>query len=120
MGCSIHKCAVAVDAECVTVVSSRNFSRAEMRPGGYLVSWHALTSASVSRLREIVACMALAMIGAKISRANPRMASGLPLSPWSPERRWRPPFHHIIRMAMSVVRATAPTSVTASVDTRMS
>ena len=50
IGCSIHKCAVAVDAECVTVVSSRNFSSAEIRPGGYRVSWHALTSASVSRL----------------------------------------------------------------------
>ena len=51
MGCSIHKCAVAVDAACVTVVSSRNFSRAEIKPGGYLVSWHALTSARVSRRR---------------------------------------------------------------------
>ena len=34
MGCSIHKCAVAVDAECVTVVSSRSFSSAEISPGG--------------------------------------------------------------------------------------
>ena len=52
-----------------------------MRPGGYLVSWHALTSASVSRRREIVACIALAMIGARISRAKPTIARGLPLSP---------------------------------------
>ena len=35
IGCSIHKCAVAVDAECVTVVSAFNFSSAEISPGGY-------------------------------------------------------------------------------------
>ena len=41
IGCSIHRCAVAVVAECVTVVSSRSFSSAEIRPGGYRVIWHA-------------------------------------------------------------------------------
>ena len=34
IGCSIHRWAVAVDAEWVTVVSSRSFSSAEISPGG--------------------------------------------------------------------------------------
>ena len=53
-------------AEWVTVLSARSFSSAEINPGGYRVSWHAEMSANVSRLREIAACIALAMIGARI------------------------------------------------------
>src|SRR3954469_10374082 len=34
-GCSIHIWAVALVAWCTTAWSSRNFSRAEIRPGGY-------------------------------------------------------------------------------------
>ena len=34
IGCSIHRWAVAVDAECVTVVSAFSFSSAEISPGG--------------------------------------------------------------------------------------
>jgi hypothetical protein len=66
-----------VDALCVTVVSSCSFSSAEISPGGYRVSWQAVTSANVSRLREIEACITFAMIGATIKSANPTHASGL-------------------------------------------
>ena len=58
--------------------------------------------------------------GATISIANPTKASGLLPSVWSPRRDTRPPFHHIMRIVMSVTSATAPTIVTAKVETRMS
>jgi len=119
-GCSIHIWAVAIDAECVTVLSERSFSSAEISPGGYRVSCTADTSANVSRRRLTAAYIARARRGATIKRTMPMSANGFARLSRSPLRATRPPFHHIMRNAMSVMIATEPTNVTAIVITRMS
>ena len=98
------------------MVSSRSFSSAEISPGGYRVIWQADTSASVSRLRLMVACMRLGDDRGEDQQGEAddreRVAAVVAVAV---ARSSRPPFHHIMRMAMSVSSASGPTSVTASV-----
>ena len=125
-GSSIHRCAVAWLVEWTTVESSRSFSSAEMRPGGYRVISMPDTSANVSRRRLTASCMTRAISGARASSRKPKIDSsawGPPPPPCDRSKslwRLRPMPHHNERMPMSARIATTPTIVTARVDTRMS